>query len=203
MDKLSKHGLIFGLLGPKPLSSSLLSQMGGLSVLELQDPGQQQALPSHLTVLLTFSLLGETEARRRVGAGSVWQRYLPRRQHGQVPRQGWSFVNCASVRLPQAGWVKGGWLAASHPLPRQRGLKQWAFVPCVGVLSRCKPWPCARASASSRVWKGWPRRPKGPGQPADREPASLSLPHRGSPSPERALWVSRHTAHGWWGRLVT
>lgn len=100
------------------------------------------------------------------------------------------------LRRPTTSGLGERRLAASHPLPRQRGPKQWAFVPCVGVLSRCKPWPCAPASASSRVWRGWPRRPKGQGQPADRDPAFLSLPHRGSQSPERTVWASR--SHSAW-----
>lgn len=175
------------MLGPKPLSSCLLlNQVGDLSVLRLQHPGQQQVPPSYLDALLACSLLGETEARSRVEAGSAWQRCLPRRRPGKVPRQGWGFVNCSSVLRPQAGWVKGGWLLPTR-FPANVGSNN-------GPL--CPAWVCCQGASPGPVPQ--PRLPRGYGgggqgglrgqdSQADREPASLSLPHRGSPSPERAL----------------
>lgn len=129
-------------MGPKPLSSGLLlNQVGGLSVLVLQHLGQQQVPPSYLNALLAFSLLGETEARSRVEAGSAWQGCLPRRRPGQVPRPGRGFVNCSSVRRPQAGWVKGGWLLPTR-FPANVGSNN-------GPL--CPAWVCCQGASPGPV----------------------------------------------------
>ena len=140
------------MLGPKFLSSSLLlNQVGGLSVLGLQPPGQQQVPPSYLDALLACSLLGETEARNRVEAGSAWQGCLPGRRPGQVPRQGRSCVNCSSVHRPQAGWVKGGWLLPTR-FPANVGSNN-------GPL--CPAWVCCQGASPGPVPQ--PQLPRGYG----------------------------------------
>lgn len=83
-----------------------------------------------------------------------------------MPRQGRGLCeSLLSPRRPQAGWVKG---AAPRPLPRQRGPKQWAFVPVVGGLSRCAALALSPGLSLHTGRGAGPGGLQGPGTPQTR-----------------------------------